>query len=304
MGQHLKPVEARTVVLGALSDNPQGLPRSALTHRAPRHAHAILRTIEQLREEGQITEQQGLAVDRAGRIRPHRILRPATTPPVGTPIYQLPGLALRNHRRKLGISATALGAALEVSASTVLMWEKRALVPASRLPEVIRALHHLRATSRPLPEPGFRWRATGNLRQLRNARELTQAQLANKLGVSQSTISAWEIGRATPSGLLLMQAVTREIPPRARISSDWLRTARQGAGWTQLHLAQQIGVTRLTISRWETGRVAIPAHRTETIRSALRRGVSDVAASGRSEGSVREIRGRELSGGGRAGTHR
>lgn len=271
MGKHLKPVEARTMVLNALGADPHGLPRSELTRRAPQHAHAICRTIERLRREGQVTEHEGLAADRAGRIRPHRLLRLASEQTSSTRNYRLSGRELRTQRRKFGISAEALGAALDVSASAILWWEKRAMVPAPRVPEVIRALHHLRAAGRPLHVPASRREATETLRQLRHARELTQAQFASKLGVSQSTVSAWETGKAAPSRLALMQAITREIPPRARVSSDWLRASRQQVGWTQSHLARQIGVTPLTISRWETARVTIPAHRTETIRGVLRR---------------------------------
>lgn len=44
-----------------------------------------------------------------------------------------------------------------------------------------------------------------NLRQLRNAKNMTQAQLAKMLGVDQRTISAWEKGVCEPSLALLIQ---------------------------------------------------------------------------------------------------
>ena len=36
------------------------------------------------------------------------------------------------------------------------------------------------------------------LRELRMRRFLTQAELAEKVGVSESTIAGWEVGRKTP----------------------------------------------------------------------------------------------------------
>ena len=55
------------------------------------------------------------------------------------------------------------------------------------------------------------------LKELREESNLTQKNLANKLNISKSAISAWEIGRNQPSYDLLI-----EIAKFFNVSTDYL----------------------------------------------------------------------------------
>jgi DNA-binding transcriptional regulator YiaG len=98
------------------------------------------------------------------------------------------------------------------------------------------------------------------IRTLRQARGVTQSELAELLRVSESTIHKWETGRSSPSGrnqqaiLALLEGfhgseAHLEIP-----SFYWgglLRTLRQFGSASQADLAQDLSVSPRTVSRWE-----------------------------------------------------
>jgi DNA-binding transcriptional regulator YiaG len=46
-----------------------------------------------------------------------------------------------------------------------------------------------------------RWAADGTARKIREAALLTQAEVAEQVGVTPAAVAAWEAGRRKPSGL-------------------------------------------------------------------------------------------------------
>ena len=52
---------------------------------------------------------------------------------------------------------------------------------------------------------------------------------------------------------------------------EWLRTDREILGWTQKHLAEQIGVAPNTVARWERGELPISKLAQVAIQGVFRR---------------------------------
>ncbi|OQQ20365.1 RNA polymerase subunit sigma-24 [Streptomyces sp. M41(2017)] len=73
----------------------------------------------------------------------------------------------------------------------------------------------------PLPAPKER-------RRLREARGLTQAELASRLGVSRSTVRSWETGRTTPRGRKL-EAYVRLLGVGTTLSDDAVSGRQEGS---------------------------------------------------------------------------
>ncbi|GCF10536.1 helix-turn-helix transcriptional regulator [Dictyobacter arantiisoli] len=118
------------------------------------------------------------------------------------------------------------------------------------------------------------------LKDMRRMHGLTQKQISEKLGISQSSIVQWEYGHRIPviqhiQQLCQMfhcqpeeigynflaqleltddtswgqcQSVAQPIPNAA------LMNARQQAGYTQWEVAQQVGVSATMIGVWESGK--------------------------------------------------
>lgn len=123
------------------------------------------------------------------------------------------------------------------------------------------------------------------LKSLRHQRGLSLEALARQAQVSVRTLHYWESGQraprnqeldsvlrvlgatpsertqafallATPRALQqVRQEVKKQVPQRVGESlpgiGDLLRALRQRKGWTQVHLAEAIGVQRSTVQRWE-----------------------------------------------------
>jgi DNA-binding XRE family transcriptional regulator len=73
--------------------------------------------------------------------------------------------------------------------------------------------------------------------------------------------------RPDPRGL--PSVPTRLPAPAKELSARELRDARTKSGRSQEQLAQEVGVSRATISAWEKGRRPIPPDRTAQLRKAL-----------------------------------
>lgn len=101
------------------------------------------------------------------------------------------------------------------------------------------------------------------LKQQRQEEGVSQADLAKKLGVSQTTVSVWEKGRSEPTGrrrekvLALFSAQEEE-----NALGDWLREKRKERGWTLAELAKRAGLSRQTIWNIEKGRIQNPSDQT------------------------------------------
>ncbi|MGC9983433.1 MAG: helix-turn-helix domain-containing protein [Polyangia bacterium] len=114
------------------------------------------------------------------------------------------------------------------------------------------------------------------IRTVRESCSLSQAELAQQLGVVPGTVSAWETGRAHPRG-----AVKRKVrnwlgrvehgdandrdddKTAAHVSNssaneagfaESIRRGRIKNAWSQKELAEKLGVTQGTISNWENGK--------------------------------------------------
>ncbi len=109
------------------------------------------------------------------------------------------------------------------------------------------------------------------IRTLRNARKLTQLQLAMRLNVTPQAVGKWERGESEPDLSLLCPiakalGVTLETlfgteqkdgtcPDRLPLEQlpEILKSRRTAANLTQSALAEKIGVSKQTVSKWETG---------------------------------------------------
>ncbi len=62
------------------------------------------------------------------------------------------------------------------------------------------------------------------IRQLREERGWTQAELAKRLGITRSSVNAWEMGISVPSTQYIV-----ELAEMFRVSTDYLLGVRQTA---------------------------------------------------------------------------
>ena len=108
---------------------------------------------------------------------------------------------IRQLRQGLGMSLEELAERIGADSSTVQKWERLGYHP--RPPLYARLARTLAIPELPLDTPlGERLRAR------RLALGLTQKETAAKIGVSQDTISRWEIGRTRPTREELMRIGT------------------------------------------------------------------------------------------------
>jgi transcriptional regulator with XRE-family HTH domain len=119
----------------------------------------------------------------------------------------------------------------------------------------------------------------------RTSAGLTQAKLAGKLGVTQGAVFAWESGIARPRKATMRKLEelmsgrsakkrrgVKDALPIVETSAfgDWVRETRYRKAWSQRQLAREAGVTAVTISLLETGRIDNPHKKTrDSIVKAL-----------------------------------
>ena len=132
---------------------------------------------------------------------------------------------------------------------------------------VLRCVHCLPAILtflgyNPLPEADD---LIGKMKRLRSTLGLSQEQLAQKLGIDESTVAGWERGDNTPVGAyrkLLEDFITGDglLPARrgtasakSRFSARMITALQENLGLTKTALARQIGVNVNTLWRWERG---------------------------------------------------
>jgi DNA-binding transcriptional regulator YiaG len=125
------------------------------------------------------------------------------------------------------------------------------------LPAILTFLGH-----NPLPEATD---LSGKMKRLRSTLGLTQEQLAQKLGIDESTVAGWERGDNTPVGAyrkLLEEFISGDgvVPTepgstvaKGRFSARKITALREKLGLTKAALAHQIGVNVNTLWRWERG---------------------------------------------------
>lgn len=96
--------------------------------------------------------------------------------------------------------------------------------------------------------------AHGALRSCRKAIGLSQQDLGDLLGVSRNTIRSWEVGKEPRFMVPLCKGLKAyAILPHiaVELSGACLAQMRTRMGLHQEHLAEQLGVSRPTLSRWE-----------------------------------------------------
>jgi|CXWL01.1.fsa_nt_gi transcriptional regulator with XRE-family HTH domain len=119
------------------------------------------------------------------------------------------------------------------------------------------------------------------LRKSRLNAGLSQAKVAEKVGVTQVTISNWELGNTAPGGRERKQlaavlgalngSTSEERPDGAGLFGEWLRTARHAADLTVPELATASGVSAVQIYNLEAGRSTNPRAETrERLEAALK----------------------------------
>ncbi len=107
---------------------------------------------------------------------------------------------IRQRRQGLGLSVDKLAEGIGVDRSTVQKWERLGYHPHPRL-------HARLVTILRIPEPPEDAPFGERMRARRLALGLTQKEAAAQIGVSQSTVSEWELGQSRPR---------REEPRRIR----------------------------------------------------------------------------------------
>ncbi len=104
------------------------------------------------------------------------------------------GNHIRKRRLELGIRQEEAAGRIGVGVNTLLKWETGWHKPTVRLlPAVVRFLGY-----EPAGLAGAGSEGAG-LRALRRAAGLSQEEFARRVGVSQSLVSMWELGKAKPA---------------------------------------------------------------------------------------------------------
>jgi len=119
------------------------------------------------------------------------------------------------------------------------------------------------------------------IRVARKQNALTQAELAAKIGVTQTTIHNWEMGKTEPDdatkdklrsilgGALSSPGVSGSVDQSSVIAA-WLNKARETAGMTVGQLADKSGLSAMTIYNIAAGKAQNPRKRTvELLERAL-----------------------------------
>lgn len=198
--------------------------------------------------------------------------RPSPEPP-----STVRGTGLRAVRRRTGTPVAVVAAATGVPPATVYNWESgRVGVPRDRLPalagllgtDVADLVTRLRAPSAPPQAP------TSGLRRLRRRTGLSQAQVADRVGVARHSVSVWERGTTPPLGAVrrlarvygvpvaVVAAAVGLTPPALLDPRRWgpgdlpqvLTVLRAWSGLTRPEVAARVGCSAAAVRSWESGR--------------------------------------------------
>ena len=105
-----------------------------------------------------------------------------------------------------------------------------------------------------------------DIKRLRVEADLTQAQLAEKLGVWQTQVSAWETGKTAigeEHQRLLSMLFGRSEGSVSNPFGDWLKREREKRNWTVQELASKAEVSAPAIYNIEAGRISNPRQGTK-----------------------------------------
>ncbi|MCU1461439.1 MAG: helix-turn-helix domain protein [Acidimicrobiales bacterium] len=192
-------------------------------------------------------------------------------------------------RLRAGMRRSALAAKLRVSEETVRLWERGSVQPSpdnlARLIVVlaIDAVQWTKTESQPPEAPPMARR----LRQERQGRGITQAEVGRLLGVPQPTYAGWETGRSTPSAHFFASLARFLAIPEPDVAalcaspyvvdaSGWpplgklMGAKRQELRLTRALLADVIGVAASTIVAWEHGYRVPPPNQLRRLADVLK----------------------------------
>lgn len=133
-----------------------------------------------------------------------------------------------------------------------------------------------------------------DVRRCRIENDWSQAELGEKLGVGQGTISNWENGRGSPDRnqkirlrkiLNLRQSESKDVSASSSDKNtvhtqqaeaaeratfgESIRRARIKNAWSQSELGEKLGVGQVTISKWEIGKVVPDRNQEIRLRGIL-----------------------------------
>jgi DNA-binding transcriptional regulator YiaG len=162
---------------------------------------------------------------------------------------------IRKRRLDLGLLQKEVAEQLGVDTASICNWESNETQPMVHcLPGIIGFLGH-----NPLPEADD---LISKFRRVRSTLGLTQEQLAQKLGIDESTIAGWERGDNQPVGAyrqLVEDFIGRDgdVPKpsqpssRTTFSARKITALRRKLGLSKAALAQKIGINVNTL--WRLG---------------------------------------------------
>lgn len=182
---------------------------------------------------------------------------------------------VKNLRDRFDLTQQELAALLDVSPITIGAWETGKSRPRQSSIEKITELQE--KTREEVDEslgretlPEF---LPAEVKRVRDALGLTQAELAELLDVSGAAVTSWETGHTRPNRENRKKLADLQQKPRAEVeeeleeagisaaasrelSPDEVRRIREEAGLSQRELADRIGVSVNSVSNWETGRTS------------------------------------------------
>lgn len=201
---------------------------------------------------------------------------------------------LKSLRRRFDLTQHELAELLEVSPVTVTSWETGKSRPrSSNLAQIItlRSMSEEEVNEALGREQVPSEVSPSEIKRLRSRFNLTQAELAELLGISGAAVTSWETGKTRPSrenrqALMdlrqtdrdeINRRLSRETPSgggapelsgtATEVTPDDIRAIRQRLDITQRELADRLGVSVNTISNWETGRSSPRRRSLEMLRS-------------------------------------
>lgn len=182
--------------------------------------------------------------------------------------------AIAKVRIKKGWTQQQLASAIGANCRLISVWENGVAMPSVRyLAKIAKALD---VDIRQLIEESPQKKYSNNITKYRKAKKMSQAQLANEVGIAQGTISAYETG-----ALLIPEETLERISkvlgvsvkkignPRESISITPIAEYRKKANLTQIELAEKCGLSLSTISNYEVARTKPSRARLQKIADAL-----------------------------------
>lgn len=175
---------------------------------------------------------------------------------------------LKKLRKESGLKQQDLAEKLSISRSTVAKWETGKNQPDN---ETLLKLSSIFNTSIDYilnndcfsPPTSFEKR----LKELRKSQGLTMKKLGELIGVAESTVSLYENGKRHPDYYIL-----KFLAEYFNVSTDYLlgnniddtntslgsklKNRRKELGLTMLEVANKVGVSEATVSRWESGHIS------------------------------------------------